>query len=35
MNPHPPDVSLLALLLLSASALLLAWAVDTVISLLK
>ena len=35
MNQHPPDVSLLALFLLSASALLVAWAVDAALSLLK
>ena len=35
MNQHPPDVSLIALLILAASALLVAWAVDVAISLLK
>jgi hypothetical protein len=35
MTPHPPDQSLLALLILCALALLCAWSVNTLIQLLK
>ena len=35
MTPHPPDQSLVALLILCALALLCAWTVNTLIQLLK
>jgi len=35
MTPHPPDQSLLALLILCALAVLCAWTFDTLIELLK
>ena len=35
MTPHPPDQSLMALLILSALALLCAWSVNTLIQLLR
>jgi hypothetical protein len=35
MTPHPPDQSLMALLILCALALLCAWSVNTLIQLLK
>ena len=35
MTPHPPDQSLIALVILCALALLCAWSVNTLIQLLK
>jgi hypothetical protein len=35
MTPHPPDQSLLALLILCGLALLCAWSVNTLLELLK